>query len=51
MALVAQRHGITVAIESLNRTETNFLNTLAEVTEVVRNVNHPNFGSMPICIT
>jgi sugar phosphate isomerase/epimerase len=43
LALVAQKHGITIAIESLNRTETNFLNTLAEVAEVVKKVNHPNF--------
>jgi sugar phosphate isomerase/epimerase len=43
LALVARKHGITIAIESLNRTETNFLNTLAEAAEVVRKVNHPNF--------
>jgi sugar phosphate isomerase/epimerase len=43
LALLAHKHGITVAIESLNRAETNFLNTLAETAEVVRKVNHPNF--------
>ena len=43
LAVVAKKHGITIALESLNSTETNFLNTLQEAAEVVRNVNHPNF--------
>ncbi|WP_051359844.1 sugar phosphate isomerase/epimerase family protein [Adhaeribacter aquaticus] len=43
MAEVAKKHKITIAIENLNKGETNFLNTLAEVTEVVTKVNHPNF--------
>lgn len=43
MAVVAKRHGITIAIESLNSTETNFLNTLQEAAEIVKNADHPNF--------
>lgn len=43
MAKVAQKHGITIAIENLNSTETNFLNTLQDAAEVVKNVDHPNF--------
>lgn len=43
MALVANKHGITIAIESLNHTETNFLNTLQDAANVVKKVNHPNF--------
>lgn len=43
MALVAKKHGITIAIESLNSTETNFLNTVQEAAEVVKKVDHPNF--------
>lgn len=43
MAGVAKKHGITVALENLNSTETNFLTTLQEAAEVVKNVDHPNF--------
>ena len=43
MAQVAKKHGITIAIESLNSTETNFLTTVEEAAEVVKKVNHPNF--------
>ncbi len=43
LAGVAQKHGVTIALESLNRTETNFLNTLREAAEVVASVNHPHF--------
>ncbi len=43
MALVAKKHGITIAIESLNSTETNFLTTVEEAAEIVQKVNHPNF--------
>ncbi len=42
MAVVAKKHGITIALENLNSTETNFLTTLQEAAEVVKNVNHPN---------
>ncbi len=43
MAMVAKKHTRTIAIESLNSTETNFLNTLEEAAEIVKMVNHPNF--------
>lgn len=39
----AKKHGITVALESLNSTETNFLTTLKEAAGVVKGANHPNF--------
>lgn len=40
---VAQKHGITVALENLNSTETNFLTTLEEAAGVVKGANHPHF--------
>ncbi|MBC6989279.1 sugar phosphate isomerase/epimerase family protein [Hymenobacter sp. BT491] len=43
MAVAAQKHGIMIAIENLNSSETNFLNTVKSAAEVVRAVNHPNF--------
>ncbi|MFN4145239.1 MAG: sugar phosphate isomerase/epimerase family protein [Runella sp.] len=43
MALLAEKHGITIAIEPLNRGETNFINSLAEGAEIVEAVNHPRF--------
>jgi sugar phosphate isomerase/epimerase len=43
MAMVAKKHNRMLAIESLNSTETNFLNTLEEAAEIVKMVNHPNF--------
>ena len=43
MAEVAAKHQIVIAIESLNSTETNFINTLKEAAEIVKEVNHANF--------
>jgi sugar phosphate isomerase/epimerase len=43
MAIVAKKHQVTIAIESLNSTETNFLTTVQEAAAVVQQVNHPNF--------
>lgn len=43
MAEVAGKYGRIIAIESLNSTETNFINTLKEANEVVTAINHPNF--------
>jgi len=40
---VAGRYRITIALENLQSTETNFLNTVKAAAEVVRAVNHPNF--------
>ncbi|ALW85259.1 hypothetical protein AUC43_09215 [Hymenobacter sedentarius] len=43
LAVAAQKHGIMIAIESLETAETNFLLTLTSTAAVVRAVNHPNF--------
>jgi D-psicose/D-tagatose/L-ribulose 3-epimerase len=37
----AQRHGLIVAIEPLNRRETNLVNSVAETAEIARRVAHP----------
>jgi D-psicose/D-tagatose/L-ribulose 3-epimerase len=38
------RHGVTLAIEPLNRFETFFLNTAADGAALCAEVNHPNIG-------
>jgi sugar phosphate isomerase/epimerase len=43
LATLAGRYGITLAMENLNRGETNFGNTLAEVTGIARDVDDPHF--------
>ncbi|HZH36688.1 MAG TPA: sugar phosphate isomerase/epimerase family protein [Flavisolibacter sp.] len=43
MAIAARQYGIIIILESLNSTETNFLNQLSEAADVVRRVNHQNF--------
>ena len=43
MAGVAKKYNITIAIESLNSGETNFLTTVQEAAHVVRQVNYLNF--------
>jgi D-psicose/D-tagatose/L-ribulose 3-epimerase len=42
----AQREGVILAIESLNRFECYFLNTMASAAAYVRRVNHPNFKAL-----
>jgi len=42
----AQREGVTLAIESLNRFECYFLNTMAAAAAYVRLVDHPNFKAL-----
>jgi D-psicose/D-tagatose/L-ribulose 3-epimerase len=42
----AQRQGVCLAIESLNRFECYFLNTIAAAAAYVRRVDHPNFKAM-----
>ncbi len=42
IAAAAGTHNIEIAVENLNSTETNFINTLQEAYEVVKKVNHPN---------
>ena len=40
---MAKEYGIRLALENLNSTETNFINTAADALQVVKDVNHPNF--------
>lgn len=42
LAPVAEKHQVTIAIEPLNKTETNLINTAEEGAEMVRAVDHPN---------
>ena len=39
----AVQYNITLALENLNSTETNFITTLKEALDVVQKVDHPNF--------
>ncbi|KAA2240068.1 sugar phosphate isomerase/epimerase [Chitinophaga agrisoli] len=43
MAEVAAKYDRIIAMENLNSTETNFINTLAEANDVVNAIHHPNF--------
>jgi sugar phosphate isomerase/epimerase len=43
VAPLARKYNVQLALENLNRTETNFINTAAEALDMVRAVNHPNF--------
>ena len=43
MAPIAEKHGVTLAVEPLNRGETNFINSLAEGVEIIQAVNNPWF--------
>jgi sugar phosphate isomerase/epimerase len=43
LAIVAKKYNITIALESLQAAETNFLVSLNSAAEVVRAVNHSNF--------
>ncbi len=40
----AARHGVTLGVEALNRYETYFITTAAEVLALCQEVNHPNVG-------
>ena len=42
----AQQHGVTLALEPLNRFETSFLNTARQMAEVVDRVDHPHCKMM-----
>ena len=42
----AQQAGVVLAIESLNRFEAYFLNTIEQAAAYVKRVDHPNFGTM-----
>lgn len=43
---VAQTHGITIAIEAINRTESNIVNRVAEGMRLARDADHPNIQVM-----
>ena len=43
MAAVAAKYDVILALENLNSTECNFINTLSEALAVVKAVDHPNF--------
>jgi sugar phosphate isomerase/epimerase len=43
VSLLAKKHNINLALENLNSTETNFVNTVEEALEVVNKVDQPNF--------
>jgi len=43
VAVIAKEYHINLALENLNSTETNFINTVDEALKVVKEVNHPNF--------
>ena len=43
IAAAADEHGITIALEPLNRKEANCINSLAEGAALVRSVDRPNF--------
>ena len=43
MAPIAEKYGVTVAVEPLNRSETNFINSLSEGVEILQAVNNPWF--------
>jgi sugar phosphate isomerase/epimerase len=42
IAQVASQYDITLALENLNSTETNFITTVDEALNIVKNVNHKN---------
>lgn len=42
MGPIARKHGILIAIENLQKSETNFINTFAEGLSIAREVNDPN---------
>lgn len=42
MGPVARKYGVTIAIENLQKSETNFINTVGEALAIAREVNDPN---------
>jgi sugar phosphate isomerase/epimerase len=43
VAAIAKGYDVVLAFESLNSTETNFINTAAQALQLVKDVDHPNF--------
>lgn len=42
IAAIAAKYNIVIALENLNSSETNFINTVKEALYIVKKVNHPN---------
>jgi sugar phosphate isomerase/epimerase len=49
VALAAARVGVIYCIEPLSRQETALVNTIAQATELVRSIDHPNLKTMIDC--
>ena len=43
MAPIAEKYNVVVVLEPLNKKECNFINSVAEGGEIVKEVDHPNF--------
>lgn len=43
MSPIAQKYDVTIVLEPLNTTECNFINSVSEGGEIVKDINHPNF--------
>lgn len=43
MAPIAQKYNVTIVLEPLNTAECNFINSVSEGGEIVKDINHPNF--------
>lgn len=43
MSPIAQKYNVTIVLEPLNTTECNFINSVTEGGEIVKDINHPNF--------
>lgn len=43
MAQIAQKYNVTIVLEPLNTTECNFINSVSEGGEIVKEINHRNF--------
>ncbi len=48
-AEAAEEAGVIYCIEPLAKAETNFINTVAEATDIVETINHPNLKTMIDC--
>jgi len=44
IAAIAKKYNVKIALENLQSKETNFLNSVKSAADVVRRINHPNFG-------
>lgn len=46
MGPAAQRHGVTVVVEQLQKSECNFLNHISDLAGMIRAANHPNVRAL-----